>query len=245
MKKIYFIILMISIAWAGTPQGKNVSYVVDGDQYEGYFVSPAPDAPLVLLIHDWDGITSYEIKRADMLAELGYAVFAGDLYGAGIRPTEFKDKHARATELYQDRGKMRARLMGALMAAKAEKANVDNAVAIGYCFGGAAILELARAGAPLKGFVAFHGGLDTPEGEDYSHVKGDVLVFHGSADTGVSMEDFAKLNVSLEAFNVPHEMIAYSGAPHAFTVYGSDRYREDADRKSWNRFKQFLIEILD
>jgi dienelactone hydrolase len=245
MKQIMGVFLMCCLVLAGSPSGKNISYKIDGDKYEGYYVSPSPEAPLIIIVHDWDGLTDYEVKRAGMLADLGYAVFVADLYGAGIRPTEFKDKHARATELYQDREKMRTRLWGALKAAKKEKANVDNAVAIGYCFGGAAILEFARAGADLKGFVAFHGGLDTPEGEDYSQTKGEILVLHGSADASVSMEDFAKLNIELETHKVSHEMIAYSGAPHAFTVFGSDRYRADADQKSWNRFTRFLTEVLD
>lgn len=237
--------LILSFAMAGSSAGTSISYMIDGAPFEGYYVSPSPKAPLILIVHDWDGLTDYEIQRADMLAELGYAVFAADLYGAGIRPTEFKDKHARSTELYQDRGKMRTRLRGALLAAKDQKANIDNAVAIGYCFGGTAILEYARAGAALKGFVAFHGGLSTPEGEDYSNIKGEILVLHGSADASVSMEDFAKLAMELEEYKVPHEMISYSGAPHAFTVFGSDRYREDADKKSWTRFTQFLTEVLD
>ncbi len=245
MKSITLLFLSVAVALSGAPEGKTVEYKIAGDQYEGYYITPSPKAPLVMIVHDWDGLTGYEKKRAEMLADLGYAVFAADLYGAGIRPTEFKDKHARATELYQDRGKMRARLKGALQAAKKQKANVDNAVAIGYCFGGAAILEFARAGADLNGFVAFHGGLETPEGEDYSNVKGEILVFHGSADEGVSLDDFANLAKELEQHKVPHEMISYSGAPHAFTVFGSNRYREDADKKSWQRFTQFLEEILD
>jgi len=245
MKHIITILLISTLTLAASPTGKSISYAIDGDKYEGYYISPTPEAPLVIIIHDWDGLTEYEIARAGMLAEMGYAAFAADLYGAGIRPTEFNEKHTRANELYQDRGKMRARLYGALSAARQQKANIDNAVAIGYCFGGAAILEFARAGANLKGFVAFHGGLGTPEGEDYSNVKGEILVLHGTADTGVSMEDFANLAVALEEKNVPHEMIAYSGAPHAFTIFGSDRYREDADKKSWRRFKEFLKETLD
>lgn len=245
MKILTTILLMLSFVLAGEPQGKEITYKVDGDMYEGYYISPSKDAPLVLIVHDWDGLTDYEIKRAEMLAKLGYAAFAVDLYGAGIRPTEFKDKHARANELYQDRGKMRKRLYGSLKAAKKQKANIDNAVAIGYCFGGAAVLEFARAGADLKAFVPFHGGLDTPEGEDYSQTRGEILVFHGTADASVSMEDFAKLAVELESHEVTHEMISYSGAPHAFTVFGSKRYREDADRKSWNRLVQFLSEVTE
>jgi dienelactone hydrolase len=244
MKYMLTTLLMVTLVFGGKPQGKHIIYKIDGKKYEGYFVSPSASAPLVIIIHDWDGLTSYEQQRADMLAELGYAAFAADLYGAGVRPTEFKDKHARATALYQDRGEMRARIKGALRAAKDHKADVTNAALIGYCFGGAATLEGARAGMDLKAFVAFHGGLDTPEGEDYTQTKGEILILHGSADQSVSMEDFANLANELEKAGVSHEMISYSGAPHAFTVFDSERYREDADRKSWKRFIQFLEETL-
>lgn len=114
----------------------------------------------------------------------------------------------------------------------------------GYCFGGAAVLEFARSGADFKGFVTFHGGLTTPDGQDYSKVKSEILVLHGTADKAVSMDDFAELAQTLEEEGVKHEMITYSGAPHAFTVFGSDRYREDADLKSWQRFTLFLDQNL-
>lgn len=244
MKTLIIILTLISVTLAGSPAGKNISYQVDGKKYEGYFISPDPNAPLVILVHDWDGLTDYEIKRSSMLADLGYAVFAVDLYGAGVRPSELKDKRARATELYSDRTEMRVRMRGAVEAAKELNAHVDNAVAIGYCFGGSAILEYARAGADLKGFVAFHGGLATPEGQDYSKTKGAFLILHGSADASVSMDEFAGLAKELEANNIGHEMISYSGAPHAFSVFGSSRYRADADKKSWKRFTEFLEETL-
>ena len=244
MKIMNVLFLMISFASAGSPAGSSVTYMVDGEEYEGYYASPSSKAPLVFIIHDWDGLTDYEIKRVQMLFELGYAAFAIDLYGKGVRPTEFQEKHRLTSELYLDRPKMRKRLQGSLAAARAQKAEVTNAVAIGYCFGGAAVLEWARAGTKLKGFVPFHGGLDTPDGEDYSDIKGEILVFHGSADASVSMEDFAALAVELEANKVSHEMISYSGAPHAFTVFGSTRYQKEADQKSWNRFTLFLTEIL-
>lgn len=207
-------------------------------------VSPANDAPLVLLIHDWDGLTDYEVKRANMLADMGYAVFAADLFGAGVRPTEVKDKRQHTGELYKDRAKMRALMIGALDTAAAQGANTANAVAMGYCFGGAAVLELARSGADLKGFATFHGGLKTPEGQDYTNTKGEVLVMHGSADTAITMDQFAALTNELEKAGIKHQMVTYSGAPHAFTVFGNDRYREDADRKSWALFSQFLEETL-
>jgi len=224
--------------------GKSVVYKVNGATFEGYYTSPAADAPLVLLLHDWDGLTDYEVKRAEMLAELGYAVFAADLFGAGIRPTEVKDKRQHTGALYKDRERMRTLLHGALSTAKTNGANIDNAITAGYCFGGAAVLEFARSGADLKGFVTFHGGLSTPPGQDYSNTKGKLLIMHGSADTAITMNDFAKLGEQLEQAKVSHEMITYGGAPHAFTVFGSDRYREDADKQSWQRFTKFLAETL-
>jgi len=221
-----------------------VQYQVGGKSYEGYYVSPGPDAPFLLLVHDWDGLTGYEIQRAGMLAELGYAVFAADLFGAGIRPTDVADKRTLTGELYADRGKMLSLMNGAITAARNLGGRVDNGVAFGYCFGGAAVLELARSGAGLKGFVSFHGGLTTPKGQNYDQTKGSVLVLHGTADTSVTMEQFASLAVQLETAHIPHEMITYSGAPHAFTVFGSPSYREDADRKSWQRFVGFLQETF-
>lgn len=226
------------------PSGETVSYEVNGKPYEGYYVSASPDAPLVLLIHDWDGLTDYEVKRADMLAELGYSVFAADLFGAGVRPTEVRDKRQHTGELYKDRARMRDLMDGAISVAAGKGANVGNAVAMGYCFGGAAVLELARSGAGMKGFATFHGGLATPEGQDYSRAKGEILVLHGTADTAIPMEQFAGLAKELEQAGVRHEMISYSGAPHAFTVFGQERYREDADRKSWDRFTSFLHQHL-
>ncbi|MHB8788332.1 MAG: dienelactone hydrolase family protein [Desulfobulbaceae bacterium] len=219
-------------------------YKVNGEDYAGYYVSPSPSAPLVLLIHDWDGLTEYEVKRAEMLAEKGYAVFAADLFGAGIRPTEDTDKRQHTGELYKDRQKMRALLHSALNEAAAQGANSTNAVAMGYCFGGAAVLEFARAGADLKGFVTFHGGLATPEGQDYAAAKGNVLILHGTADSNITMNDFGALAVALEKQGISHEMITYGGAPHGFTVFGAPSYREDADRNSWQRFLGFLEETL-
>jgi dienelactone hydrolase len=244
MKYLLSLLLLLTMAGAAGAAGMSVTYEVDGQPYEGYYVSPSSTAPLVLLIHDWDGLTDYEIKRAEMLADLGYAVFAADLFGAGIRPTEVADKRQHTGELYKDREKMRTVLRGAMTTAESKGANVNNAVAMGYCFGGAAVLEFARSGADLKGFVTFHGGLGTPEGQDYSKTNGQLLILHGTADTAVTMDQFAALAVALEKDGVAHEMITYGGAPHAFTVFGADRYREYADRKSWERFTRFLEETL-
>lgn len=237
---LFLIVMMASFAHAS---GENVAYEVNGEPFEGYFVSPSPTAPLVLLIHDWDGLTEYEIQRADMLGDLGYAVFAADLFGAGVRPAEIEERQRLTGELYQNHQKMRSLTRVALEIAQSKSPDASYTVAMGYCFGGAVVLEFARSGADLQGFVSFHGGLTTPEGQDYSKTKGKVLILHGTADTSVTMDHFAQLAKELEEHGISHEMITYSGAPHAFTVFDSDRYREDADKKSWKRFTEFLDEL--
>jgi len=239
------LVAITALGAAVAQAGSAVNYTVNGEAYEGYYVSAGKNAPLVLMMHDWDGLTDYEVKRAEMLAEMGYSVFAADLFGAGVRPTENKDKRQHTGELYKDRAKMRALMTGALQTAAQQGANTDKAVAMGYCFGGAAVLEMARSGADLEGFVTFHGGLKTPPGQDYAQSQGKILVLHGTADKAISMEQFAGLASELESAGKAHEMITYSGAPHAFTVFGSPRYREDADKKSWARFGEFLESTLN
>ena len=241
---LYLTMLLLAASTAYGGSGSAVTYTVNQQSYEGYYVSPSEKAPLVMLIHDWDGLTDYEIKRAHMLAERGYAVFAMDLFGAGVRPTEVTDKRQHTGELYKDRAKMRALMQGALDAARSRGGDVSNAVAAGYCFGGAAVLEWARSGADLKGFATFHGGLKTPEGQDYRQTRGSLLIMHGTADSAITMDAFADLARQLEAAGVAHEMITYGGAQHAFTVFGGNRYQEAADRKSWQRFTAYLTETL-
>jgi len=244
MRHILLILaLLVLPISAYAAEGKAVTYDVNGKSYEGYFVEAKKGAPFVLLIHDWDGLTEYEVKRANMLGAKGYSVFAADLFGVGVRPAEVEARKQLTGELYKDRAKMRALMQGALAKARELGANTGNGVAIGYCFGGAAVLELARSGEPLLAFVTFHGGLETPEGQDYSKTKGQVLVFHGTADTSVTMDHFASLAKQLEAAGVMHEMTTYSGAPHAFTVFDSPRYHRIADQKSWKRFTEFLYDL--
>lgn len=220
----------------------SVTYEVDGKAYEGYFQKAADDAPLLIMVHDWDGLTDYEIKRAEMLAEQGYNVFGLDMFGKGIRPTETSEKKQLTGALYQDRDLMRKLIASGSDKAMELAGATENAVFFGYCFGGAVVLEAARSGMDGSGFVSFHGGLTTPEGQNYQSTSGKVVVFHGTADAAVSMSEFAELAIQLEEATVPHEMITYSGAPHAFTVFGSQRYHEEADKQSWRRFLSFLEE---
>ena len=222
---------------------KNVTYTVDNQAYEGYYAkADKPNAPFILLIHDWDGLTDYERKRADMLAKEGYNVLAADMFGQGIRPTSVEENKRLTGALYDDRNKMRRIVAGALTAGQQQGNNVRNGVTMGYCFGGTVALEIARSGFEQKAFVPFHGAFDTPTGQNYKKTKGEILVFHGSADESVSLESFATLGKTLEAANVPHEMVTYSGAPHAFSVFGSDRYDARADERSWKRYLDFLAD---
>ena len=199
----------------------------------------------MLIIHDWDGLTGYEEKRADMLAAMGYDAFAVDLYGKGNRPVETGAKKAETGKLYTDREKMRALILGGL--AEARKISDRPAVVMGYCFGGAATLELARSGTAdrIAGYATFHGGLSTPEGQAYSKDTAPILIAHGGADSSITMDHVAALSKELEEAGVSYEIQVYSGAPHAFTVFGSNRYRERADTQSWAAFEEFLATHLD
>ncbi|MCD8554511.1 dienelactone hydrolase family protein [Seleniivibrio sp.] len=234
-----------SLFVAGTVYaGESVTYKSDGKEYEGYYAPASKTAPLVFIIHDWNGLDEYEMQRAAMLNKLGYSAFAIDMFGKGVRPEAVEDKKRLTGDLYADRTKMRRLLTAGYEAAKELGANVETAVMIGYCFGGNVTLEYARSGAPLKSFISFHGGLDKPFGQSWNTIKGEVVIFHGTADTAVSIESFAELAKALEKAGIKHEMHTYSGAPHAFTVFGAPSYRKDADEKSWKRFTEYLSEIF-
>ncbi|NOH30236.1 dienelactone hydrolase family protein [Vibrio mediterranei] len=240
-KRLIEMLLGTALVSSYSVAGEHVIYEVDGQPYEGYWAKVNNTAPLVLLVHDWDGLTEYEEDRAEMLNEMGYNVFAVDLFGQDVRPTKVEDKKQHTGELYKDRAKLQALMNAGLQEAGKLGGNLDDTVVMGYCFGGAAVLESARAGMNARGFVSFHGGLTTPDGQNYAQTKAPILVLHGTADTAIPMSQFAQLAVELEKNGVEHEMITYSGAPHAFTVFGSKNYREDADKKSWKAFSEFLV----
>lgn len=240
MKALIFGLAVASYAFGAHAQ-ETVTYVVDSETFEGYRSAAKGDSKgLVLIIHDWDGLTEYEIKRAGMLADMGYDAFAVDLFGKGNRPTDTAAKKKETGRLYQDRERMRSLILGGLQ--EARNASDKKAVVMGYCFGGAATLELARSGKAegIAGYASFHGGLETPEGQAYPSDTPPILIAHGGADTSVSMEDVAALSRELENAGVPYEIQVYSGAPHGFTEFGSDRYQKRADKQSWEAFSDFL-----
>ncbi|WP_028022762.1 dienelactone hydrolase family protein [Enterovibrio calviensis] len=221
--------------------GESVDYQSGGMALEGYYAK-AEGTPKgsVLLIHDWDGLTEYEEKRVNMLSKMGYNTFAVDLYGKGNRPVETNAKKAETGKLYKDREKMRSLILAGLD--KAREMGIQDVVVAGYCFGGAAALELARSGKAesVNGYATFHGGLKTPGQQSYASDTPPIFIAHGGADSAIPMTDVADLSVQLESASVPYLIEVYSGAPHAFTVFGSPRYREVADARSWATFSTFL-----
>ncbi|AFJ03692.1 Dienelactone hydrolase and related enzyme [Methylophaga frappieri] len=236
---VFFMLLSLNVA------AESISHRINDEAFESYYLSPDANAPLVILLHDWDGVTDYEKWRAEKLYQLGYAVFVPDLYGAGIRPEAIPDRQAQTAKLYRDRQRMRTLIEGGIEKAKMLGANTENAVLIGYCFGGTAALEMARSGLDMQGFVAIHGGLGTPADQDYKQVKSEILVQHGAADAKISMADFAALGIAMERDKVDHEMIAYGGAGHSFSKPGNDKYNAKADAESWARLLRFLESKLN
>jgi dienelactone hydrolase len=199
----------------------------------------------VLIVHDWNGVDAYEQRRAEMLAAEGYTAFAIDLFGRDAVLDGIDDFRRETGALYGDRDLFRARLEAAVAAAADLPGAGGGAVILGYCFGGAAVLEAARMGADLAGFVSFHGGLGTPEGQDWSAATGaPVLVLHGSADPVSGMADLAVLMDELREAGVPHAAEIFGGARHSFTVWGSNDYDLAADTGSWAALMRFLDRAL-
>ncbi|MCT4575912.1 dienelactone hydrolase family protein [Donghicola sp.] len=224
---------------------EDVAYEVDGESFTGYWAEAENPKGLVLLVHDWDGMTDYERQRADMLAEMGYNAFALDMFGDET-PTETMDHRRAATgALYQDRARMRA-LIEAGIAQATERSSTDQMVVAGYCFGGAVTLEMARSDMAdtAAGYATFHGGLGTPDGQSWDGDEPPVLILHGGADTSITMSDVATFAEEMEAAGGTYTIEVYSKAPHAFTVFGSDRYQERADTESWEAFTSFLGDQL-
>ena len=236
--------ILVATTIAATPAlAEEVSYAVDGETFTGYWAEADEAKGLVLIIHDWDGMTEYERQRADMLVEMGYNAFALDMFGNDT-PTETMDHRIAATgALYKDRDRMRALVKAGIEQAQA-RSGVDTMVVTGYCFGGAVALDMARSDMAdmANGFTTFHGGLTTPEGQSWDGDEPPILVLHGGADTSIKMQDVATLATELEEAGTTYTVEVYSGAPHAFTVFGSNRYQERADTASWEAFSTFLDE---
>jgi dienelactone hydrolase len=208
--------------------------------------------PGVMVVHEWTGIGPYVQKRARQLASLGYVAFAADIYGKGVRPTTPKAAAAEAGKYRGDRALMRARARAGLDWLRGHRlVDPRRIAAIGYCFGGGVVLELARSGAPVAGVVSFHGNLDTPNPADARAIRGKVLVLHGADDPHVPPAQIAAFQQEMRQAGVDWQMVFYGGAVHSFTnpASGDDpkrgvAYNAAADRRSWAAMRAFFDEVL-
>lgn len=206
----------------------------------------------VLIAHQWKGLTDYEKMRADMLAMRGQVVLCADVYGKGVRADNPKDAAALAGKYKNDRPLLRARINAALdFLKKQERVNPDQVGAIGYCFGGTTVLELARSGADVRGVVSFHGGLSSPTPADAKNIKAKVLVCHGADDPFVPAEEVLAFQKEMRDAKVDWQFVSYGNCVHSFTdsSAGNDNskgaaYNKDADVRSWREMKSFLGEAL-
>jgi dienelactone hydrolase len=207
--------------------------------------------PGVLVVHQWFGLTDYEKRRATMLAQLGYVAFCADIYGKGIRPKNVQEAGALSGKYKSDRQLLRARVNAALDELKKnEPVDTKNVAAIGYCFGGTTVIELARSGAELNGVVSFHGGLDSPTPSDGKNIKCKVLALAGADDPFQKPDDLTAFESEMRDNKVDWQIIFYGGAVHAFTqpdpgfVNPGAKYNEKADKRSWEAMKTFFAEIF-
>ena len=258
MKRFLFPLLSsLLIASAhGALVEKAVTYEQGGVKLEGFHVyddAVKGKRPAVLIIHQWTGLTDYEKGRGRQLAELGYNVLAADIYGLGIRPKP-PEAATEAGKYKGDRRLFRARIDAGLEVLKEdERTDASKIAAIGYCFGGTGVLELARSGAEVAGVVSFHGGLDSAPGfaAEKGKVPAKVLVLHGAIDPKVPAEQVSAFEKEFNEAGADWQLVAYSGAVHAFTqkMAGSDistgvAYDATADRRSWEAMKVFFAEIF-
>lgn len=257
MKKLFLTILALAAATnlPAAIQTKTVEYKQGDTTLAGVIVyddAVKTPRPGVLIVHQWMGITEYEKTRATMLAKLGYVAFCADIYGKGVHPKDTKEAGAEATKYKTDRALLRARVNAGLAEfKKSELVDTKRIAAIGYCFGGTTVLELARSGAELSGVVSFHGGLDSPAPADGKNIKCKVLACHGADDPFVPAKDLTAFESEMRDSKVDWQLISYGGAVHSFTqpMAGNDNskgaaYNEAADRRSWEALKQFLSELF-
>jgi dienelactone hydrolase len=232
-----------------------VEYQSDGTSclgtlvYDDAWTTPHPG---VLVTHDWMGNTERTALSAVKLAQLGYVAFCVDVYGKGVRPSSPDEAGKLAGQYKGNRPLMRARMkagLDALLATK--KVDAKRIGAIGYCFGGTCVLELARAGQPVAATVTFHGGLSTPTPEDAQNIVGKVLVLHGADDPYVKPDEVAAFEKEMKATKVDWQLISFGNAVHGFTHQGAGTdnsagyaYNAAADQRSWKAMSALFAEVF-
>ncbi|WP_037062052.1 dienelactone hydrolase family protein [Pseudoxanthomonas suwonensis] len=241
---------------AARPRAEPVEWTIGHDRYRGMLVyddEGEARRPGLLMVPNWMGVTDDAVATARKIAGNDYVVLVADVYGAGVRPQDSKEAGAIAGALRGDRPLLRKRSLQAMEALKAQagKAPVDadRIGALGFCFGGTAVLEMARAGAPLAGVASLHGNLSTPLPAEAGAVKAPVLVLNGAADRGVSREDVAAFGKEMDAAGADWQFVDFGGAVHCFAEpsAGNDpasncRYDERAARRAYRMLEDFFQE---
>ena len=245
---------MASSAFAQT-KTEAVEYKDGNTVLEGYLAYDANakgPRPLVLVVHEWWGLNDYAKSRARQLAELGYVAFAVDMYGKGVLGKDAKEAAALTGPFRSDRQLTRRRITAGLDAVKTNpRVDPRRIAAVGYCFGGTTVLELARSGADLAGVVSFHGGLAAGDPNDAKNIKCKVLVETGADDRSVPMTAVAAFVDEMRLGKVDCHVTIHGGAVHTFTNPASgdnpatnSAYNEKADKRSWQEMKSFFEEIF-
>lgn len=253
MKNILALLCFFSTALSAAAAliTENVAYQDGNTGLEGFVAydsdAPAP-RPGVLVVHDWTGLQDYAKERAKQLAALGYTAFCVDMYGKGIRPTDPAECAAEAGKYKKDLPLLRRRvLLGVEQLKLMDGVDPNKLGAIGYCFGGTSVLELARSGADVKAVVSFHGGLGTTMPAQPGKVKPFILVCHGADDPYVKPDEVAAFNAEMKKAQAKMKFVAYPGAVHSFTkeaagndVKSGNAYNAAADKASWEEMKKFF-----
>lgn len=259
MKYVLMLFFMaLAVKASAAVRTETVEYQQDGAVLEGYVAyddSVKGPRPGVLVVHEWWGINDYIKRRTEQLAGLGYVAFAADIYGKGNRAKTREEAMALAGKFRggPDRSLLRSRANAGLAALKKHPlVDTKRVSAIGYCFGGTAVLELARSGADIAGVVSFHGGLGTPDPADAKNIRGKVLVLTGADDPSAKPDQVIAFEDEMRAAGVDWYLVTYANAVHGFTnpANGADNsrgvaYNEKADRRSWQEMKDFFFEIFN
>jgi len=249
------LVLTIASPAPAEVQTKEIQYEHDGTPLAGFMAwddAQQAKRPAVLVVHEWWGLNDYARMRAKKLAELGYVAFALDMYGKGKVTEHPKQAAEWAGKARENIADWRARAAAGLRVLKQnEMVDSDRIAAIGYCFGGATVLQMALDGAPLRGVVSFHGALPMPAKDRSKSIGPKILICHGADDGFIPEDHVQKFRAGLDEAEADWQMIYYSGAKHSFTnpsadEYGVDgvAYNERADRRSWEHMKVFFEEIL-
>jgi len=235
-----------------TPFDGAVEYQHENEPYEGYFVHPGGGSrPIVMVSHAWGGLGDLEKDAARRLAGKGYAAFAVDVYGKGKRGKTQEECQALMNPLVGDRGELQARLGLAIETAKnMDGVDASRVAAIGFCFGGLSVLDMARMGADVKGVVSFHGLFMPAANIQAPKISAKVLALHGWDDPMATPDDVLAFTKEMSAAGADWTLTAYGNTVHAFTNPAADgstsgiAYNEAAARRAWAACDDFLVEVF-